>query len=98
MPMTQTKLTADELRARSAELPDWVLTDGKLTRTFRFQDFVGAFGFMTRVALVAERMNHHPEWRNVYGEVSVALVTHDCGGISALDFELAHAMNRLAAG
>jgi 4a-hydroxytetrahydrobiopterin dehydratase len=95
--MNRTKLTTDELCARSAELPGWVLAEGKLTRTFRFADFVDAFGFMARVALVAERMNHHPEWRNVYGEVSVALVTHDCDGISALDFELAHAMDRLAA-
>jgi 4a-hydroxytetrahydrobiopterin dehydratase len=76
--------------------PGWSHAGGKLARTFQFDDFVGAFGFMTRCALVAERMNHHPEWFNVYRTVKVELATHDAGGITDLDFELARAMNKLA--
>ncbi|MGI9323933.1 MAG: 4a-hydroxytetrahydrobiopterin dehydratase [Pseudomonadales bacterium] len=74
----------------------WTLHDGKLRREFQFRDFVTAFGFMTQVALIAERMNHHPEWFNVYRTVRVDLTTHDAGGISSKDFELASAMDRLA--
>ena len=65
-------------------------------KTFEFADFVAAFGFMTRVALVAERMNHHPEWFNVYRRVEVKLTTHDAGGITELDFELARVMEAAA--
>ena len=71
----------------------WQLVDGKLQRTFVFTDFVAAFGFMTRVALLAEKMDHHPEWFNVYNRVRVELTTHDVGGISTRDFELAAAMD-----
>lgn len=74
----------------------WTLLDGKLHRNFRFADFVAAFGFMTQMALVAERMNHHPEWFNVYNQVRVDLTTHDAAGITALDIELASAMNKAA--
>ena len=70
----------------------WKATDGKLVKTFRFPDFVEAFAFMTQVALVAERLNHHPDWSNVYGTVRVMLSTHDAGGVTELDFELAAAM------
>ena len=66
----------------------WKAADGKLVKTFRFPDFVEAFGFMTQVALVAERLNHHPDWSNVYGTVRVMLSTHDAGGVTELDFEL----------
>jgi 4a-hydroxytetrahydrobiopterin dehydratase len=69
-----------------------------LHREYRFTDFVEAFGVMTSVALVAERMNHHPEWFNVWNTVRVDLTTHDAGGITANDFELAEAMERIAAG
>ena len=79
-----------------AELPGWQLRDGKLHREFVFADFVAAFGFMTRAALVAKRMNHHPEWFNVYKRVRVDLTTHEAGGISQRDLELAAAMDRLA--
>ena len=80
-------------------LPGWSAVEGRdaITRSYRFADFNAAFGFMTRVALVAERMNHHPEWRNVYNRVHVVLTTHDAAGVTALDLELAQAMNRLAA-
>jgi len=88
----------DEIALSGAltELPGWQQRDGKLRREFVFDDFVAAFGFMTRAALVAERMNHHPEWFNVYKRVRVDLVTHEAGGISQRDLELAAAMDRLA--
>ena len=73
------------------DLPGWELADGKLRREFVFQDFVTAFGFMSQVALVAEKMDHHPEWSNVYNRVVVELQTHDAGGLTDLDFELAAA-------
>ncbi|MBU6283478.1 4a-hydroxytetrahydrobiopterin dehydratase [bacterium] len=78
------------------ESPEWKFVGGKLCREFRFADFVSAFGFMSSVALVAESMNHHPEWSNVYGRVRVELVTHDAGGLTELDFELARRMDDLA--
>jgi len=74
-------------------LQGWSLTNGKLHRDFRFKDFTEAFGFMSRVALLAERLNHHPEWFNVYGTVVIDLVTHDAGGITPLDVEFARTVN-----
>jgi len=79
----------------SARAP-WTLKDGKLHKTFQFADFSEAFGFMTRAALAAESMDHHPEWFNVYKTVRVDLITHDAGGISELDFALAGRMESLA--
>ncbi len=76
----------------------WQHRGVRIERRFRFPDFVSAFAFMTEVALVAERMNHHPEWSNVYGNVEVALTTHDAKGLTRLDFELARAMNEAAIG
>jgi 4a-hydroxytetrahydrobiopterin dehydratase len=96
--MALTKLSDGEIQARLRELPEWTLLDGKLHREFRFADFVAAFGFMSRCALVAERMDHHPEWSNVYNRVSVSLTTHDCGGISERDFKLARRMGELYQG
>ena len=78
--------------------PGWTLVAGKLHREYRFKDFVGAFGFMTQAALVAERADHHPEWFNVYNRVVVDLTTHDAQGISSRDFALAVAMDGIAAG
>ncbi len=83
-----------EVASRLAGLPGWTLQAGKLRRELQFPDFVAAFGFMTRVALIAEAMNHHPEWSNVYGRVVIDLTTHDAGGISERDFTLAAAVNR----
>jgi len=74
----------------------WAVVDGKLRKEFRFADFVHAFGFMTKVALVAESMDHHPEWFNVYNTVRVDLATHDAGGITEFDFTLATRMDSLA--
>lgn len=94
--MSISVLDQASLQAGLARLPDWALRDGKLHREFVFADFVEAFGFMTRAALVAERMNHHPEWCNVYKRVRVDLTTHEAGGISERDLALAAAMDRLA--
>jgi 4a-hydroxytetrahydrobiopterin dehydratase len=77
-------------------MPGWTLAAGKLHRTFVFGDFAEAWGFMSAVALGAETMGHHPEWSNVWNRVTVDLTTHDAGGISALDFDLAARMNTLA--
>jgi 4a-hydroxytetrahydrobiopterin dehydratase len=77
-------------------LDGWTRDGDRLRKTFGFADFVQAFGWMTSVALVAERMNHHPDWSNVYRTVQVALATHDAGGITQLDLDLAAAMDRLA--
>ena len=90
---------SDEARiAALAELPGWVETPGReaIARTFEFKDFSEAFGFMARAALVAEKRDHHPEWRNVYKTVEVVLATHDAGGVTRLDIQLAMAMNAIA--
>ena len=91
-----TKLTDTEVAARLEALPRWTLAAGKLHKAFVFGDFVEAWGFMSAVALVAETMGHHPEWSNVWNRVTVDLTTHDAGGISALDFDLAARMEALA--
>jgi 4a-hydroxytetrahydrobiopterin dehydratase len=82
-----------------AELPLWQAVEAKeaISRNFVFKDFSQAFGFMTQIALAAERMDHHPEWFNVYNRVEVVLTTHDAGGVTGLDLELAQLMDRLAA-
>jgi 4a-hydroxytetrahydrobiopterin dehydratase len=92
----RTPLSADELSRSLAALPGWSLESGKLHREFRFPDFVRAFAFMSAVALVAEKRDHHPEWSNVYGKVVVDLTTHDAGGITRSDVDLAKTMNELA--
>ena len=94
--MTVCKLTEEEIDARLDDLDGWSVLDGKLQRDFTFDDFVAAFGFMAQVALIAESMNHHPEWFNVYHTVKIDLTTHDAGGISAKDFALAEKMESLA--
>ena len=96
--MAIAKLEDAEITRRLDSLSGWTLAAGKLHREYRFADFVEAFGFMAAAALIAERMNHHPEWFNVWSTVRIDLTTHDAGGISARDFELAAAMERLAAG
>ncbi len=90
------KLTAAEILEELQNLPQWEVLNGKLHKSFKFADFVAAFGFMTKTALVAETMAHHPEWFNVYNRVTVDLTTHDVGGISAKDFTLARKMDELA--
>ncbi len=88
-------LTPSEIEAALASLPGWSLTDGKLHRELRFPDFMRAFAFMAEAALHAEKLDHHPEWSNVYGRVVVDLVTHDAKGVTELDLELARRMNRI---
>ena len=88
------KLTDAERQAALAGLPDWTLRDDglALTRRFTFADFSEAFAFMTRVALLAEKADHHPEWANVWNKVDITLTTHDAGGLSARDVEMAAAI------
>src|ERR1700741_954817 len=97
--MTQ-KLTADARKGALAGLNGWADVPGRdaISRKFVFKDFNQAFGFMTRAALVAEKMDHHPEWFNVYKTVEVTLSTHDAGGLTDLDVKLAEFMNELASG
>ncbi len=90
------KLTQEQIESGLAKLDGWTLRDGKLHRDLVFADFVAAFGFMARVALVAEAMEHHPEWLNVYNRVSIDLTTHDAGGISQHDLDLAARIDSLA--
>ena len=92
------KLTPDARTAALARLAGWseVKDRDAIAKTFVFRDFNEAFGFMTRAALVAEKLDHHPEWFNVYKTVTVTLSTHDAGGLTELDVKLAEAMNRLA--
>ena len=92
------KLDQTARQGLSAKLPGWRLAEGRdaIQKTFKFKDFNEAFGFMTRAALVAERMNHHPEWFNVWNRVDVTLSTHDAGGLTELDIKLAAAMDKLA--
>ena len=90
------KLSTDAIQMGLDDLEGWSLEDDKLHREFRFKNFVAAFGFMTSAAIEAEKMDHHPEWFNVYNKVRVHLTTHDAGGITELDFLLAKKMNQLA--
>ncbi len=87
------RLTADEIRDRLDGLSGWTVQDDKLHKQFEFGNFVEAFSFMTAGALAAEKMDHHPEWFNVYNRVVVDLSTHDVGGISSFDFLLAAAFD-----
>jgi 4a-hydroxytetrahydrobiopterin dehydratase len=90
------KLSAKAADARLSGIPGWKRAGGKLHRSFLFADFPEAFAFMARAALAAEKMDHHPDWSNVWNKVTVDLSTHDAGGITLLDFELAAEMNRIA--
>jgi 4a-hydroxytetrahydrobiopterin dehydratase len=92
------KLTGNARRSELAKLPGWseVKDRDAITRKFTFSDFNEAFGFMTRAALIAEKLDHHPEWFNVYNKVEVTLATHDAGGVTERDVKLAQAMDRLA--
>jgi len=86
------KLNDEEISTRLDNLAGWTIQGGKLHREFVFPDFVNAFAFMSKIALLAERINHHPEWSNVYGRVVIDLTTHDCDGLSERDFALAAAI------
>jgi len=92
------RLSADARAKALKELPAWSEVAGReaISRTFTFKDFNEAFGFMCRVAMVAEKRDHHPEWRNVYKTVEVTLSTHDAGGVTSRDIDLARAMDAIA--
>lgn len=89
-------LSNDEIEDALKDLPGWEEVDGKLRKEFEFADFNQAFGFMTRAAMEIEKMNHHPEWFNVYNRLTVELTTHDAGGITKNDISLAKILNSLA--
>ena len=90
------KLSDTELQGSLAKLPGWEISNGKLHREYQFADFVHAFGFMATAALAIEAMNHHPEWFNVWNKVHIDLTTHDAGGITPMDIELAGKLEALA--
>ena len=94
------KLTGEARESALASVADWALVDGRdaICKTFTFQNFSQAFGWMSRVALLAEKMDHHPEWCNVYSRVEVTLSTHDAGGLTDKDIRLARAMDAFASG
>ena len=91
----RTRLDADQVALRAAEVPKWACSTESLRREIEFGSFVEAFGFMSSVALIAERIDHHPNWSNVYNRVEIELSTHDAGGVTGLDFELAIAIDAL---
>jgi 4a-hydroxytetrahydrobiopterin dehydratase len=91
-------LPENDVKARLAAHPAWTIQNGRLHREFRFAGFSEAFGFMARAALVAEKLDHHPDWSNVFNRVVVSLHTHDAGGLTELDFRLAAEMDRIAGG
>lgn len=96
--MSRYKVSDEELSEALAKLSGWSLQEGKLHKEYRFASFARAIGWMTSVAIVADKMNHHPEWFNVYNKVKVDLVTHDLGNVvSSWDLELAYKMEELAA-
>jgi 4a-hydroxytetrahydrobiopterin dehydratase len=94
------KLSAEARRDALAELTDWGQVEDRdaIEKSFKFKSFSEAWGFMNRVALAAEKLNHHPEWFNVYNRVDILLSTHDCGGLSELDIKLAKRIDAYAAG
>lgn len=96
VPFMRKQLNREEIDAALQELPGWSLQDEKLRRELKFADFVQAFSFMTSVALVAEKMDHHPDWTNVYNRVVITLWTHDAGGITKSDVQLAQYIEKIA--
>ena len=90
------RLSSEQISEELKNLPGWIVKDEKLHKDFEFDTFNEAFGFMTRAAMEIEKMNHHPEWFNVYNRLSVELTTHDAGGITNNDIQLAKILNSLA--
>ncbi len=93
--MDRKKLSEPEISKKIDELPGWRFENNRIKKEFKFKNFVSAFGFMSSVAIVAEAMNHHPNWSNVYNLVHIELYTHDAGGITEWDFELAKRIEQL---
>ena len=92
------KLTAEARAALAADRPAWTVHEGSMSRELKFADFSAAWGFMSRVALLAEAADHHPEWSNVYSTVRITLSTHDAGGLTSLDARLAEGIDKIASG
>lgn len=92
------RLADERIREELSKLNGWNIKDGRLVKSFKFANFVKAFGFMTQVAIEAEKMNHHPDWRNVYNNVEVNLVTHDASAITTQDFKLAKIIDTIFGG
>jgi 4a-hydroxytetrahydrobiopterin dehydratase len=90
-----TRLSSEQISSELKNLPGWSIKDEKLHRDFEFEDFNQAFGFMTRAAMHIEKKNHHPEWSNVYNKLAIDLTTHDAGGITENDIQLAKILNSL---
>lgn len=93
--MNMQKYTSSEVTTAMTSINDWLLIEDRIIKEFQFDDFVEAFGFMSGVALLAERANHHPEWSNVYNRVNIELTSHDVGGLSARDFKMASEIDNL---
>lgn len=91
--MALTKLSQSDIQNAIPSLSGWSIVNGKLHKTFKFKDFTEAFGFMSKVAIAAEKMDHHPEWSNVYNTVKIDLTTHDASGITQKDIDLAGIIN-----
>jgi len=94
--MTLTRLTDEQIKKELVSLSGWSVENGKLHKDFVFQDFIEAFGFMSKAAIHIEKMNHHPEWFNVYNKIRIDLVTHDAQGITQNDINLARILNSLS--
>lgn len=93
--MSIEKMSSQQIEAGLKDLPDWTIKDEKLHRELKFKNFVQAWGFMTQVAILAQEMDHHPEWFNVYSRVTIDLTTHEADGISTRDFELAQKIDKV---
>ena len=96
--MAVEKMTIQQIEGNLNDLPGWQLKDEKLHRELKFKNFIEAWGFMTQAAILAESMDHHPEWSNVYSRVTIDLTTHEAGGISQRDFDLAQRINDVLSG
>ena len=93
--MNSSLLSEQELSLLKKDLSEWTLVENKIIRKWKFKNFIDAFGFLTKVAIISESMNHHPEIKNVYNSLTIKLTTHDAGGITNLDVELAKAINSI---
>ena len=95
--MKPSLLSSQKVASLTKEMPQWDINEKKMKIELQFNNFIEAFGFMTKVALLAESLNHHPEWKNVYAKVEIELTTHDLGGLSNLDNQMAKAINEMVA-
>lgn len=95
--MSLKNLSTEEIKRELKQLSDWVYTDECIEKTFTYSDFKTAFAVMTRIAFEAEAQGHHPDWTNVYNTINIKLNTHDAGGVTQKDFELAHAIEKINA-